>query len=156
MAVQWADYSRIARPQVLTPEFNAELAAETLRLNTALPHNPGQRYQGTHLDVRFDDNPFYDRLAKWQPARDALAAMGMDDFHSAGGLIVLTKEARAPTLYWHQDWMHWNDPLSLTPWPQTVFLSYYLQVGTSLPRLLCTGSIDRLHMQNRKLLERYF
>ena len=87
---------------MLTPEFNAELAAETLRLNTALPHNPGQRYQGTHLDVRFDDNPFYDRLAKWQPARDALAAMGMDDFAGAGGLIVLTKEARAPTLYWHQ------------------------------------------------------
>ena len=27
----------------------------------------------------------------------------------------------------HQDWMHWNDPLSLTPWPQTMFLSYYLQ-----------------------------
>lgn len=23
--------------------------------------------------------------------------------------------------------MHWNDPLSLTPWPQTMFLSYYLQ-----------------------------
>ena len=88
--------------QVLTPEFNAELAAETLRLNSELPHNPGQRYQGTHLDVRFDDNVFYDRLAKWQPARDALAAMGMDDFAGAGGLIVLTKEARAPTLYWHQ------------------------------------------------------
>ena len=28
--------------------------------------------------------------------------MGMDDFEGAGGLIVLTKEPKAPTLYWHQ------------------------------------------------------
>ena len=54
--------------------------------------------------------------------------MGMGDFEAGGGLIVLTKEPKAPTLYWHQDWMNWRDPLSLTPWPQTMFLSYYLQV----------------------------
>ena len=83
--------------------------------------------------MRFDDNAFYDRLAKWQPARDALAAMGMEDFAGAGGLIVLTKEARAPTLYWHQDWMHWNDPLAMTPWPQTV--RAVLSLRLSLPLL---------------------
>jgi len=114
-------------PNVLTPEFAEELRVETARLNSELPHNPGQRYQGTHLDIRYDDNPHYDKLVKWPPARQALEAMGMDDFQGAGGLIVLTKEPKAPTLYWHQDWMHWNDPLSLTPWPQTMFLSYYLQ-----------------------------
>jgi phytanoyl-CoA hydroxylase len=114
-------------PDVLTPEFAEQLRRETARLNAHLPHNPGQRFQGTHLDVAFDENTLYDTLAKWPPARAALDALGMGDFQSAGGLIVLTKEPRAPTLYWHQDWMHWNDPLSLTPWPQTIFLSYYLQ-----------------------------
>ena len=72
----------------------------------------------------------YDRLVKWKPARAALDVMGLGDFESGrtadpssgGGLIVLTKEAKAPTLYWHQDWMAWNEPLCLTPWPQPIFL----------------------------------
>ena len=89
-------------PDVLSPEFAEELRQETARLNSQLPHNPGQRFQGTHLDVHYDDNPLYDRLVKWPPARQALDAMGMGDFQGAGGLIVLTKEPRAPTLYWHQ------------------------------------------------------
>eukprot|EP01051_Picozoa_sp_SAG22_P021604 SAG22_NODE_4835_length_1155_cov_1.156250_2_plen_239_part_01 len=114
-------------PDVLSPEFVEELRQETARLNAELPHNAGQRFQGTHLDVRYDDNEVYDRLANYEPTRDALRAMGIDDFQHAGGLIVLTKEPKAPTLYWHQDWMHWNDPLSMSPWPQTIFLSYYLQ-----------------------------
>ena len=46
-------------------------------------------------------------------------------------MLVLTKPARGPALYWHQDWMMWNDPLSCTPWPQTIFVSYYLD-GTSV------------------------
>ena len=87
---------------VLTPEFAEELRVETARLNAELPHNPGQRYQGTHLDIRYDDNSHYDKLVKWPPARQALEAMGMSDFQGAGGLIVLTKEPKAPTLYWYE------------------------------------------------------
>ena len=40
---------------------------------------------------------------------------------------MLTKEPKGPPLYWHQDWMRWNDPLCVSPWPQTIFFNYYLQ-----------------------------
>ena len=43
-----------------------------------------------------------------------------------GSIIILTKEAGGPPLYWHQDWMQWNDPLSLSPWTQKFALNYYL------------------------------
>ena len=58
----------------------------------------------------YADNPLYDQLVKWPPARQALEAMGMGDFQGAGGLIVLTKEPKAPTLYWHQGAMRHEPP----------------------------------------------
>jgi hypothetical protein len=76
----------------------------------------------------------------------------MSDFQGAGGLIVLTKQPKAPTLYWHQDWMNWNDPLSLTPWPQTMFLSYYLQgltVSPPPPSLCAVAAIRSLRILRR-------
>ena len=29
-------------------------------------------------------------------------------------------------IYWHQDWVRWDDPISLSPLPQQVFLNWYL------------------------------
>ena len=40
--------------------------------------------------------------------------------------ITINKPGQSPGLYWHQDWMKWNDPVSLSPWCQTVFLNWYL------------------------------
>ena len=77
-------------------------------------------------NVRGEDNPHIQKLLAWQPARDALEQIGFGDFTTSGGIIILTKESGGPPLYWHQDWMRWNDPLSCAPWPQTIFLNYYL------------------------------
>ena len=118
-------------PDVLTDAFVAELREETARLNATEPHHPDTRYQGTHLGIKYADNPIMRRLAEWQPARQALEELGFGDFAPRDALLVLTKPARGPALYWHQDWMQWNDPLSVTPWPQTIFVSYYLE-GTSI------------------------
>jgi len=52
--------------------------------------------------------------------------LGFGDFVSSGGIIILTKDPGEPALYWHQDWMQWNDPYCTSPWPQTMFVSYYL------------------------------
>ena len=114
-------------PDILSPEFLLELGQESDRLNDTMEHHPDTKYQGTHLGIRYEDNAIMQRLAEGQPARQALEQMGFGDFKHGGGLIVLTKEPYAPALYWHQDWMRWNDPLSCTPWPQTIFLSYYLE-----------------------------
>ena len=118
-------------PDLLSDEFVLELRKETARLNATQEHHPDTKYQGTHLGIKYADNPIMRKLSDWQPTRDALEELGFGDFIPRDSLIVLTKPARGPALYWHQDWMRWNDPLSCTPWPQTIFISYYLH-GTTV------------------------
>ena len=55
-----------------------------------------------------------------------LDSLGLDDFRSIGHFQIISKPAHSPALYWYQDWMRWKDPVSLSPWPQTVFLNWYL------------------------------
>lgn len=55
-----------------------------------------------------------------------LAALEIDDLVSGGIYQIISKPAGAPPLYWHQDWARWDDPMSLSPWPQQVFLNWYL------------------------------
>jgi hypothetical protein len=117
-------------PKILTEEFVAELRVETARLNETLPPHPDTKYQGTHLGIKFAENPYMRRLAEWQPTRAALDELGFGDFVDVESLIVLTKPPQGPALYWHQDWTTWDDPLSSTPWPQSMFISYYLEDTT--------------------------
>jgi hypothetical protein len=116
---------------ILTEAFLDELSTETDRLLDAVEHPDKWKYQGSDIHVRGADNPVIDKLVKWQPAFDALASMGLGDFTSHGSYILLSKPPGGPPLYWHQDWMDWNDPISLAPWPQYLFLSYYM-VDTDL------------------------
>ena len=83
-----------------------ELQAEADRLNDDQSlHDPTAYYQGTHIGVRFDENPVMERLANLPQARAAAEAIGMGDMNHGGGMIVLTKEAAgkkaAAPLYWH-------------------------------------------------------
>ena len=110
---------------ILPESFLKELRQETDRLLDAVEHPARWKYQGSDLHVHGRDNALIERLDKWQPARDALDAMGLD-FKSRGGFIILSKPSGGPALYWHQDWTGWNDPISAAPWPQYIFLSYYL------------------------------
>ena len=55
-----------------------------------------------------------------------MGALGLDDFRSGGAFQIISKPAGAPALYWHQDWARWDDPISMSPWPQQVFLNWYL------------------------------
>ena len=114
-------------PDILNQEFVEELRCETDRLNATMEHHPDTKYQGTHLGINLEENEVMRRLGDWPPAQQALEELGFGDFNHSGRLLVLTKEPYAPALYWHQDWMQWNDPLSCTPWPQIMFLSYYLE-----------------------------
>ena len=117
-------------PDILPKEFINELREETERINNTTEHHPDTKYQGTHVDVKYAENEVMDKLSKWQPARSALDDLGFSDFLPSNGMLVLTKEPFGPALYWHQDWMQWNDPLSLSPWPQIFFVSYYLEETT--------------------------
>ncbi len=147
---------------ILTEDFLDELRRESDRLLDAVEHPPHWKYQGSDLHVRGSDNPVIDRLIHWQPAQDAFSTMGLGDFKSHGGFIILSKPPGGPPLYWHQDWMGWNDPISTAPWPQYLFLSYYLvdttvengcfQVipGTHLKRIPLHDQLTPAHEQGAR------
>lgn len=115
---------------ILPEDFLDELRAETERLIAAHEEAPEYRFQGQHIKVAADDNAIVNKLLTWTPAYKALDDLGFGDFRPdrdrPAEVIILTKEPGGPPLYWHQDWMWWNDPLSLTPWPEFMSLSYYL------------------------------
>ena len=111
---------------ILSDEFLRELHDETEHMMEDWVPPPDFKYQGQHVTVRGEDNPTIQKLLDWPPTRRALEQMGLGDFASTGGIILLTKDPDEPALYWHQDWMQWNDPLSCSPWPQIIFVSYYL------------------------------
>ena len=116
---------------ILTEDFLEELRGESDRLLDAVEHPPKWQYQGSDLHINGKDNSIIQKLIDWQPTRDAMHTLGLTDFKSHGGFILLSKPANGPPLYWHQDWMNWNDPISLAPWPQVLFFSYYM-VDTTL------------------------
>ena len=137
---------------ILTEEFLNELREESDRLLDSVEHPPHWKYQGSDLHVRGSDNPVIDRLIHCQAARDALEALSLGDFTSHGGFIILSKPQGGPPLYWHQDWMGWNDPISVAPWPQYLFLSYYM-VDTTLENG-CMRVIPGTHLKRIPLHER--
>lgn len=111
---------------ILPDDLLQDLRSETDRLLDSVEHPPHWKYQGSDLHIRGSENAVIDRLVRLSAAREALDAMGLTDFRSRGGFIILSKPPGGPALYWHQDWTHWNDPISAAPWPQYLFLSYYL------------------------------
>jgi ectoine hydroxylase-related dioxygenase (phytanoyl-CoA dioxygenase family) len=137
---------------ILTEDFLEELRRETDRLLDSVEHPPQWKYQGSDIQVKGSDNPLIDRLVHWGPAWDALRAMGLGDFTSHGSYIILSKPPGGPPLYWHQDWMGWNDPISAAPWPQYLFLSYYL-VDTTLENG-CFRVIPGTHRKRIPLYDR--
>ena len=128
---------------ILSDEFLKELREETERLMEDWVPPPDFRYQGQHVTARREDNPTVRKLLDWPATRRALEQMGLGDFASTGGIIVLTKDPGEPALYWHQDWMQWNDPLSCSPWPQIIFVSYYL--SDTAPENGCLKVIPGTH-----------
>ncbi|HLJ55678.1 MAG TPA: phytanoyl-CoA dioxygenase family protein [Chthonomonadaceae bacterium] len=111
---------------ILPADLLQDLRDETDRLLDAVEHPARWKYQGSDLHVSGRENAVIDRLVKLPQAQAALDAMGLTDFRSRGSFIILSKPPGGPPLYWHQDWMRWNDPISAAPWPQYLFLSYYL------------------------------
>ena len=137
---------------ILTQDFLEELRRKSDRMLDAVEHPPHWKYQGSDIHVKGDDESVIDRLIHWQPTRDALEELGLGDFKSSGGFIILSKPAGGPPLYWHQDWMAWNDPISTAPWPQYLFFSYYL-IDTSLENG-CFRIIPGTHLKRLPLHDR--
>jgi ectoine hydroxylase-related dioxygenase (phytanoyl-CoA dioxygenase family) len=102
-------------------------------------HSMKWKYQGSdihisgnrHRSKRSPDLPadeIVDRLI--EHPRATLTALQLGDLKSGGVFQIISKPPGAPPLYWHQDWARWDDPISLSPWPQQIFLNWYLSDTT--------------------------
>ena len=123
-------------------------------------HSPKWKYQGSDILVSGVRNiskrnperpkdPMVDFLIE-QP-KAILSNLGLDDFRSGGTFQIISKPAGAPALYWHQDWARWDDPISMSPWPQQVFLNWYLtdtQVGNGCLRVIPGSHLRRTDLHD--------
>ena len=85
-----------------------------------------ERRQEAEADARRFRDPWAQRIIG-QPAQlAACRELGLEELRANEVVIILSKPAHGPPLYWHQDFMQWHSPRAATPWPTRIFLSYYL------------------------------
>lgn len=128
-------------PGVMPKPLLNELHTWSDDVFTRVTVDPKYRYQGSDLHVytaekwaemgrKSDEKNFPDPIVGKlidQPLQTAICRqMGLEGLTSSGGIIILSKPAYGPPLYWHQDFMEWNSPRAATPWPTKIFLSYYM------------------------------
>jgi hypothetical protein len=145
-------------PGVLPSDFIEELQAWSDDILEKRPVAHKYRYQGSDIHVatkrRHDAgrvqewetwSPMSDRLIDWPLAWKACREIGLEDQRADDSVLILSKPAHGPALYWHQDWMQWDSPASATPWPTRIFLSYYLTDTT--PENGCLRAIPGTHLK---------
>lgn len=81
----------------------------------------------------------------------ALTELGFDDFMWWCGFSI-SKSPQGLSLFWHQDSLFWNDPVSYTTQAQQWFLMYYL-VDTT-PQNGCLRVIPGFHLNRHPLRDR--
>jgi len=128
-------------PGVVAEPMLDELRAWTEAYFATHDVDPKYRYQGSDIQVippdRWDDrprelservfpDPIAERFLAYPDLRAACEAVQLEDLAASGGIIILSKPAHGPPLYWHQDFMNWESPVAATPWPTKIFLSVYL------------------------------
>ncbi|MEM7134369.1 MAG: phytanoyl-CoA dioxygenase family protein [Chloroflexota bacterium] len=80
--------------------------------------------QGNIVTMEFQYSAFLD-LITWPGAIDALQQLGFARPKYWTGFVI-AKEPHEPPLYWHQDWVFWDEPEAADPLPHQLFLMYYL------------------------------
>ena len=121
-------------------------------------HPPHWKYQGSDVKLngvrnhskrspQFPHDELVDFLIE-HPA-PIMSGLGIGDLKSGGVFQIISKPPKAPALYWHQDWARWDDPISMSPWPQQVFLNWYLN-NTSIQNG-CIRVIPGSHLRRLEL-----
>tara|TARA_B100000674_G_scaffold491681_1_gene510142 strand:- start:174 stop:881 length:708 start_codon:yes stop_codon:yes gene_type:complete len=110
-----------------------------------MPVDPKYRYQGSDIHVyaprlweRMDEepdqkhfaDPIVEKIIDYAPQKQVCAELGLENLQPRDNIILLSKPAYGPPLYWHQDFMNWNHPEAAAPWPTVIFLSYYMSDTT--------------------------
>lgn len=139
--------------QVLNAETVANLNAmsewtiEKQRLDNP-DHFERHRSQGCIIPYwKYPHTAFAELIAN-DGAMNSLAGLGFDQPKVWSGFVI-SKPPKSPPLYWHQDGVLWDHPISLTGQPQQFFLMYYL-VDTT-PENGCLRVIPGSHRQRHSI-----
>jgi hypothetical protein len=84
------------------------------------------KFHGSMLPLDATGEDVARRLVLWSRTLDVFARLGLGDTRWLSGYII-SKPARSPSLWWHQDWWAWDEPISFSPRPSQVFVMYYLR-----------------------------
>lgn len=123
-------------------------------------HPPHWKYQGSDVKIsgirtqakrspHFPRDEVVDFLIEHPTS--IMSALGISDLKSGGVFQIISKPPGAPALYWHQDWARWDDPISMSPWPQQVFLNWYLtdtSVKNGCIRVIPGSHLRRLELHD--------
>ena len=112
---------------VLEPEMVAKLNAmsEWTIAQEDPAHFDQHRSQGCLIPYWRYPHPAFAELIVCPRAMAVLAELGFDHPKVWSGFVI-SKPPHAPPLFWHQDGVLWDHPISYTDQPQQYFLMYYL------------------------------
>ncbi len=128
-------------PGLLQNPLLEDLRAWSADIFARLPVDPKYRYQGSDIhvwterrwremnreeDERFRTDPIVERIIDYPSQVQVCSEIGLENLRADDAIILLSKPAYGPPLYWHQDFTNWNHPEAAAPWPTRIFLSYYL------------------------------
>ncbi len=133
---------------ILDPEMVDRLRAVTDQVLDAQTEAHFKDHPSTGSMVRVDQYPFMAALIAYPKALATLAGLGFDDPKWWSGYII-SKPPHSPPLFWHQDGLFWDHPISYTTQPQQWFLMYYL-VDTT-PENGCLRLIPGSHLNRHPL-----
>lgn len=105
--------------------------------------------QGNLIGLQFQDPAFVD-LITWPSALIALTGLGFAQPRYWSGFAI-AKERGEPQLYWHQDWVFWDEPEAVDCMPHQLFLMYYLtdtRVENGCLRLIPKSHIRRFDLHD--------
>ena len=132
-------------PGVLVDPLLGELQRWSQQVFDTMPVDPKYRYQGSDIHVytprlweKMDEepdqkhfaDPIVEKIIDYAPQKQVCAELGLENLQPRDNIILLSKPAYGPPLYWHQDFMNWNHPEAAAPWPTVIFLSYYMSDTT--------------------------
>ena len=111
---------------VFSKEFIQELQAECLALAKAIPVDLRKKYQSQGSLIQLLDYPYFSKVIAHNKLFDCFAEFGCEDTVFSSGYLI-SKPAKSPPLFWHQDWWGWDHPSSYTSTVAQFFVMIYLQ-----------------------------
>ena len=111
---------------VFSKEFIQELQDECLALSKAIPDDLRQKYRSQGSLIQLLDYPYFSKVIAHNKLFDCFTGFGFRDTVFSSGYLI-SKPAKSPPLFWHQDWWGWDHPSSYTSTVAQFFVMIYLQ-----------------------------